>query len=111
MPVYEYEHLEGPCPLGEDRFALLQEADEEPLRFCVWCGADVRRVVSQVSIKLRKSFSAADAAKHGLTTWRRARRGEWEKVDGPGVDAIVASPEDIEAVDQERKGPSPATDP
>lgn len=96
MPVYEYEHLdEDGCPLGETRFAALQGLEEDALRFCPWCGQDVRRVVSRASFRTRSKFSAAKAAQRGMTTWRRVRRGEWEKVDGPGVDAIVGSPEDL----------------
>lgn len=104
MPVYEYEHLDGVCELGEHRFAILHSASEDAYRFCPWCGKDVKRVVSSVSIKTRGRFDAGKAARHGLTTWKRVRKGEWEKVDGPGVDAIVSSDEDRAAVEEEARG-------
>lgn len=49
-------------------------------------------------------MKASEAAKRGFTTWKRAKKGEWEKVDGPGVDAIVGTPEDMAAVEEEKKG-------
>lgn len=101
MPVFEYEHLDGECELGEHRFAILHSAGEAELRFCPWCGKDVRRVVSPIHVRARSGFSAAKAAKHGLTTWKRARKGEWEKVDGPGVDGIISSEEDRAALEAE----------
>lgn len=104
VPVFEYEHLDGECELGEHRFAILQGARESELRFCPWCGKDVTKVVSSVQFKTRGSFSASKAAKHGMTTWKRVRKGEWEKVDGPGVDAIVSSEQDKAAVEAESTG-------
>lgn len=106
MPVYEYElnENEPECQMCPGRFGVLQPIGAEPVAFCPSCGLGCHRVVSQVSFKTRSELSAARAAKHGLTTWKKVRPGEWEKVDGPGVDAIVGRPEDIAAVQDEKKG-------
>ncbi|MBX3112118.1 MAG: zinc ribbon domain-containing protein [Fimbriimonadaceae bacterium] len=96
MPLYEYELLEteAMCPMCPGRFGALQDIGDQPLAHCPDCGYRVRRVVSQVTIKTRGGLTAAKAAKKGLTTWKKTGEGRWEKVDGPGVDAIVGSPDD-----------------
>jgi len=97
MPLYEYELLEteAQCPMCPGRFEALQALEDEPLTHCPDCGYRVRRVVSRVTIKARGELTAAKAAKKGLTTWKKTGQGQWEKVDGPGVDVIVGSPDDV----------------
>src|SRR5690349_12551284 len=88
------------CP---GRFEALQAIDEEPLKNCPGCGLPCRRVVSSVSIKIKKHVDPERAAQRGFTTWKRTKVGEWEKVAGPGVDAIVSSEEDKRAISEEKK--------
>ena len=103
MPIYEYELIHDDCLMCPGRFDALQELGEEALKHCPSCGLPARRVVSQVSIKTRSSIDHEKAGKKGFTTWKRSGFGQWEKVSGPGVDAIVASDEDIAAVKEEKK--------
>ncbi len=104
MPIYEYEKADGECLVCEGRFAVLQSLDDAPLAHCPWCGLKVVRVVSKASIVTSpKTTNAQRAADKGLTTWKRAGEGKWEKVAGDGVDAIVGDPADIKAVKQEKK--------
>ncbi|MBS1722090.1 MAG: hypothetical protein JSS66_03675 [Armatimonadetes bacterium] len=103
MPVYEYEHLFDECELCEFRFGVVQGLNEEALQYCPSCGLEVRRVVSQVSVMTTRGFNAGKAADKGFTTWKRSGEGEWEKVAGPGVDAIVASEADRQAVQEEQR--------
>jgi putative FmdB family regulatory protein len=103
MPIYEYELKDGECQMCPGRFEALQGIGEDPLVYCPGCGLPCRRVVSSVSIKVRASTDPETAAKHGLTTWKRTKRGEWEKVAGPGVDAIVSSEEDKSAIKEEER--------
>ncbi len=103
MPIYEYEPDDRDCLMCEGRVAVIQGIDEEPLQFCPDCGLEVRRVISRVSFKMQKGGNADQAAAKGLSTWRRAEAGKWEKVAGPGVDMIVGSPEDQAAVEAEKK--------
>jgi putative FmdB family regulatory protein len=102
MPVYEYEHLYDECELCDFRFAVIQAVEEEPLEYCPSCGLEVRRVVSAVSVVSTRDFNPGRAAEKGFTTWKKSGAGEWEKVAGEGVDALVGSPEDIAAVQEER---------
>jgi len=103
MPIYEYELIDDCCLMCPGRFQVIQGINDAPLKFCPHCGLPVKRVISSVSIKLRPELSASNAAKRGLTTWKRVREGEWEKVDGPGVDAIIGDKTDIEAVKNEKR--------
>lgn len=105
MPIYEYELADGECQMCPGRFEALQDLDEEPLPFCPGCGLPCRRVVSRASFSIRKGSDPDSAAKRGFTTWKRAGKGAWEKVAGSGVDAIVSSEEDVQAVAEEEKKP------
>lgn len=105
MPIYEYEPVDYNCLICGGRFEALQAIDDEPLSFCPTCGLDVRRVVSQVTTKVKIQADYDRAAKKGLTTFRRVEEGKWEKVAGDGVDMIVGTPEDQSAVKEEQKPP------
>ncbi len=110
MPIYEYELADGECQMCPGRFEALQGVEEEPLKFCPGCGLPCVRVVSRASFKMREGADPEKAAKRGFTTWKRAKKGEWEKVAGPGVDAIVSTPEDFKAVEEEKKRPKRTID-
>lgn len=105
MPIYEYELQDGECQMCPGRFEALQDLDEEPLEFCPGCGHPCRRVVSRASFSVRTPADPDSAAKRGFTTWKRAKKGEWEKLAGPGVDAIVSSDEDVQALEDEKRAP------
>jgi predicted nucleic acid-binding Zn ribbon protein len=94
------------CP---NRVAAIQSISDEPLEFCPDCGLGVKRVVSKVSINLRAAGSASQAAKRGFTTWKKAGKDTWEKVDGPGADVIVGDPSDVDRV-RESKNPKRVVD-
>lgn len=98
MPIYEYELIDDDCGgICEGRFAAIQNLDDDPLKHCPTCGLQCKRVISNVSIKTKADLTPEQAAKRGFTTWKRAKEGEWEKVAGPGVDAIVGTDEAKEA--------------
>lgn len=102
MPIYEYEPIDYDCLICGGRFEALQGIHDEPLPFCPTCGLDCRRVISKASIKIGRPIGADRAAQKGLTTFRRAERGVWEKIAGPGVDVIQGSSEDIAAVEAQK---------
>lgn len=104
MPVYEYEPLEEgrDCPQCRRRFSWLQGITEPALDQCPQCGGGIKRVVSRAQIRTKGEFSYEKAAKHGLTTFKRAGEGQWEKVAGEGVDGIVGSQADIASIKQEK---------
>src|SRR5579864_3177842 len=99
MPIYEYEPDDRDCLMCEGRIEVIQGLDEETLKYCPQCGLEVKRVVSRASFKIARASGADKGAAKGLTTWKRAEKGKWEKIAGPGVDMIVSSPEDVAAVE------------
>ena len=84
MPIYEYEPDDRECLMCEGRVEVLQGVDEEALKYCPYCGLEVRRVISRASIRVDRTPDEDAAAKKGFTTFRRAGKGVWEKVAGPG---------------------------
>lgn len=103
MPIYEYEPDGHVCLMCDGRVAVLQGIHEEPLRYCPSCGLEVRRVVSGANFRLPKNVTPEKAAERGFTTWRRAEKGKWEKIAGPGVDMIVGSEQDMAQIEKEKK--------
>lgn len=83
MPIYEYEPDERDCLMCQGRVEVLQAIDDEPLRFCPYCGLEVVRVISRASIQVRKGADPESAAKRGFTTFRRGGKGVWERIAGP----------------------------
>lgn len=102
MPIYEYEPLDRDCLMCSGRVDVIQGIDEEPLAYCPDCGLSVRRVISRAAFRMARPSGADRAAQGGFSTWRRAEKGVWEKVAGPGVDVIVGAPEDAQAVEAEQ---------
>ncbi len=106
MPVYEYEPDDRDCLMCDGRVAVIHGIEEPPLKYCPHCGLDVRRVISQVTFRLAGEAPKMDkAGNKGFTTYKRAEKGVWERIDGVGPDAIVGSKEDIAAVEAEKKAP------
>jgi len=106
MPVYEYEPKDHDCLMCDGRVSVIQGVNEEPLSYCPQCGLDVRRVISRAQFKVAGGEVAMDkAGKRGFTTFRRAEKGVWEKVDGVGPDIMAGTPEDIAAVEASKNPP------
>lgn len=103
MPIYEYEPVDWDCMICKGRFEALQRVDEDSLTVCPTCGMDCRRVVSQIQVRTRKHHGADHAGRKGFTTYKKSQKGVWEKVGGEGVDAIVGQPEDVAAIEAEKK--------
>jgi putative FmdB family regulatory protein len=111
MPVYEYEPVDHDCLMCEGRIEVIQGVNEEALKYCPHCGMDVRRVVSRARFKVAGELPQMDkAGKKGFTTYKRAEKGIWERVDGVGPDVIAGSKEDIAAVEAEKQSPKKVVD-
>jgi putative FmdB family regulatory protein len=62
MPIYEYK-----CENGHV-FDVMQKLSEDPLTFCIECGAPVRKVLHPVGISFKGSgFYSTDYSKTGST--------------------------------------------
>lgn len=103
MPIYEYEPVDWDCNICQNRCEFLQSVSDPPHDFCPTCGMPVRRVISKAQIKVARPSGADKAGKKGFSVFKKAEKGVWERVAGEGVDMIVGSKEDIQAVESESK--------
>lgn len=94
----------------EGRVSVIQGINDEALSYCPQCGLEVKRVISRATFKISSGLTHDKAAARGFTTWKKAGSGTWEKVSGPGVDAIVSSDEDKAAIEAEKKQPGKVLD-
>lgn len=63
----------------------------------------VRRLVSKAQIKVAKYLNHEHAGKKGFTVFKKVEEGKWEKVAGQGVDMIVGTDTDMQAIREEKK--------
>ena len=54
MAVYEYEHIDDACALGEV-FEVTQPMSDKPLVKCPKCSGPVRKLISRINISTPKS--------------------------------------------------------
>ena len=95
MPIYEYEHLDTPCPLGRV-FELRQTLAEETLSRCPDCGAPVRKVISRTNVNTPKTNS--ELRDLGFTKLVRRDSGVYENVTARNGDSrymVSGKPETV----------------
>jgi putative FmdB family regulatory protein len=56
MPIYEYEHLDEGCQHGK-RFEFKQSIFSDKFTHCPYCGQEVKRLISLVSVNTPKGNS------------------------------------------------------
>jgi len=56
MPIYEYEHLEKSCKLG-NVFDIQQSMKDNPFTHCPRCKGPVRKIISRPNISTPKTNS------------------------------------------------------
>ncbi|HBO45414.1 MAG TPA: FmdB family transcriptional regulator [Planctomycetaceae bacterium] len=90
MPLYEYQAIENGCEHCRDVFEVLQSINDAPLEKCPECGAPCRRLFSSFSsIKsTRDMLSAKNLSRCGLTQYKKAGGGYYEKTAGEGPSVI-----------------------
>ena len=58
MPIYEYQAIgHTRCELCKDKFEVRQGINDEPLKKCPKCGAEVKKLFSRPFILLKESLS------------------------------------------------------
>jgi len=58
MPIYEYKSKNGVhCKLCKNKFEVRQGINDEPLKRCPECGAEIRRLFSRPFLGRKESFS------------------------------------------------------
>ena len=94
----------------EGHIDVIQGVNEESLKYCPWCGLEVRRVISRVTFKLAGTAPEDKSSRKGFTTFRRAEKGVWEKTSGEGPDVLAGTKEDVAAVEAEKNPRKPVID-
>lgn len=77
MPVYEYEHVNEPCSLGQV-FEVEQSIHEEALTQCPKCEGPLRRVISRFFVSTPRSNT--ELRDMGFTKLVRRDDGVYENV-------------------------------
>jgi putative FmdB family regulatory protein len=77
MPVYEYEHMETPCKLGQV-FEVEQSISDRLLKKCPQCASPVKKIISRININCPKSNS--ELRDLGFTKLVRRDDGVYENV-------------------------------
>ena len=81
MPIYEYEHLGEGCQHGK-HFELKQSIKSDKLTCCPYCGQEVKRLISLVSVNTPKGNS--DLKNMGFTKLVKRDDGVYENVTATG---------------------------
>jgi putative FmdB family regulatory protein len=77
MPIYEYEHTQTACQLGQ-LFEIKQSIHDEPFSHCPECGAPVKKRISLTGIVLPKTNT--EIRDMGLTKLVKRDDGVYENV-------------------------------
>ena len=88
MPLYDYAPRSGKCSLCKGRFEAFQRMSEAPLKSCPSCGKPCERVVSAARITGKYSTSDSRVKELGMTKYKKAGDGVYEKTAGRGPDVI-----------------------
>jgi len=88
MPLYDYAPRSGKCARCKGRFEAFQRMAEKPLARCPTCGKLCERLVSAATITGRYSTSDSRVKELGMTKYKKAGDGVYEKTAGRGPDII-----------------------
>jgi putative FmdB family regulatory protein len=84
MPIYEYEHLEAACGLGQV-FEQRQSMTDPPLEHCPACGRQVRKQISRINVSSPKTNG--ELRDMGFTKLVRRDNGVYENVTARSGDS------------------------
>lgn len=88
MPLYDFAPRSGKCSLCKGRFEAFQRMGEKPLSSCPQCGKPCERLVSAATITGRFSTSDSRVKELGMTKYKKAGDGVYEKTAGRGPNVI-----------------------
>lgn len=88
MPLYDYAPRSGRCERCNGRFEAFQRMAEAPLERCPACGKPCERLVSAATITGKYSTSDSRVKELGMTKYKKAGDGVYEKTSGRGPNVI-----------------------
>ena len=82
MPIYEYAPLSGQCEQCDGLFTVFQHMADAKLTACPTCAQPCERRISAVALGGKWSTSEAAVKKSGLTQYKKAGKGVYERTVG-----------------------------
>ena len=84
MPLYEYAPISGSCNQCRGSFEVMQRIADDKLTQCPACGQPCERQMSAVALGGKYSTSAAAIKSSGMTKYKKAENGVYERTAGTG---------------------------
>jgi putative FmdB family regulatory protein len=88
VPLYDYAPTSGHCARCRGRFEVQQRIADEKLTSCPTCGQPVERLISAAKVGGKYSTSDSRVKELGMTKYKKAGDGVYEKTTGTGPDVI-----------------------
>jgi putative FmdB family regulatory protein len=88
MPLYDYAPTSGKCERCHGRFEVHQRIADKKLTRCPMCRKSVERLISPVKVGGKYSTSDSRVKELGMTKYKKAGDGVYEKTSGKGPNLI-----------------------
>ncbi|MFA5916211.1 MAG: zinc ribbon domain-containing protein [Burkholderiales bacterium] len=89
MPIYEYAPSSGQCDKCNGLFEVVQRIADPKLSTCPSCGQACERRISRVALGGSYSVSDDKIKNSGLTKYKKAGDGVYERTAGTGGPEII----------------------
>ena len=89
MPIYEYAPTSGHCELCNGLFEVVQRIADAKLTTCPSCGQPCERRISAVALGGTYSVSDDRIKNSGLTKYKKAGDGVYERTAGSGGPELI----------------------
>lgn len=89
MPLYDYAPTSGNCAKCHGRFEFFQRISEPKLTHCPTCNQPCERAISAVALGGRYSVTDSKIKQHGLTKYKKAGKGVYERTAGTGGPKVI----------------------
>lgn len=89
MPIYEYAPTSGHCEQCKGRFEVMQRIADAKLSTCPNCGQPCARCISAVALGGNWSLSESKIKSSGLTQYKKAGNGVYERTAGSGGPEVI----------------------
>ncbi|HZE61915.1 MAG TPA: zinc ribbon domain-containing protein [Burkholderiales bacterium] len=88
MPLYDYAPISGRCNRCHGRFEVQQKIAAPKLKRCPACRKPCERLISPVKVTGKYSTSDSRVKELGMTKYKKAGDGVYEKTTGSGPSVI-----------------------
>ncbi len=89
MPLYDYVPTAGHCEKCKGRFEVFQRIADQKLTHCPACKQPCERIISAVAVGGRYSTSDSRVKELGMTKYKKAGKGVYERTAGTGGPKVI----------------------